>query len=1030
MSREIGTNFRKGWPIGIAILIGLFAGLPLLRGIPDGADTLLHFYRTVQLDQLLDEGILFSSWAPDFAYGFGYPIFNYYAPFSYYLASSFTLLGMDLIVAFQAVFVLALILASLSTFLWVRDLFGDSAALVAAAMYALSPYLLVDAVNRGALAELLALSILPIILWAVRRYIASGVWSYGLAGLMGYAALALTHNITALVFSPILIGYVLVVSYTSYKRDDVARDIERTRLVTMFWLILLGLALSAFFWMPAVLERNLVQIEQTIGPSDFNYENNFLSADELFAFPFSTDLNRINRDVPIALSLVALFLGTIGLASFWRYREQPEKMGHILYAGLVCIVSLFMTLSLSTRVWEVIPLLQFLQFPWRFLGLASLFLAFLTGAGTDSLLQLAGRRINAKVIIPAVLVGAAALYILPWQFTNYNKPPPDDSVAALVEYERDSGYLGTTSTGEYLPVGVQKLPTDVIYDPANGDVKLQLGSLPPGARVETVEYSPLTYDLIIETPAEFLAVFNTFFFEGWQARIDGEPVPIMATESTGLIGVEVPAGRHELLIYFGTTPTRLFAAVISLTALFLIGATVFLIRRHIAVSDPVDTSRDRHATRKALALITVAVLVVALFKLLYLDRGGNALIQTRFDGYTIDDVDATVSANFEDQMVLMGVDLPDAAISGETIDVTLYWRVGDDVERDYSVSAVVVDGNGIALAQSDRQHPGVQPTSRWSLTDYAADRHQIALPPGTPPGEYQLQVIVYEYGFPENRLNLLDSSGMPAGQTADIITLSVTRPNKPPVLGDIENIHVSEKHLGDDISLVGYSLPEYVARSGDVIYPVFYWRADVKPTVDLEVSMGLLGEKGQRTELLKTRPVEDYPTFDWERDDIWRAVHPLLLPPTLDSGAYYITVGLVGEGQISLGTVDIESPEHTFERPSATHQLEVMFGEVATLVGYNIETTVYPGEQLEAILVWQVSGETHASYKTFVQLLDQEGRFVSGSDMVPGNWQRPTTGWIEGEYIIDEHVLAIPADLPPGDYLLLIGLYDAENLQR
>ena len=35
-----------------------------------------------------------------------------------------------------------------------------------------------------------------------------------------------------------------------------------------------------------------------------------------------------------------------------------------------------------------------------------------------------------------------------------------------------------------------------------------------------------------------------------------------------------------------------------------------------------------------------------------------------------------------------------------------------------------------------------------------------------------------------------------------------------------------------------------------------------------------------------------------------------------------------------------------------------------------------------------------------------------------------TTGWPPGETIIDNHGILIPADLPPREYQLFLGLYD------
>ena len=75
-------------------------------------------------------------------------------------------------------------------------------------------------------------------------------------------------------------------------------------------------------------------------------------------------------------------------------------------------------------------------------------------------------------------------------------------------------------------------------------------------------------------------------------------------------------------------------------------------------------------------------------------------------------------------------------------------------------------------------------------------------------------------------------------------------------------------------------------------------------------------------------------------------------------------------------------------------------------------------------LVWQAQAETAVSYRVFVHLVDENGAILAQSDGEPANWSRPTTGWMAGEYIVDDHLLAIPAELPAGDLRLRVGLYD------
>ena len=68
---------------------------------------------------------------------------------------------------------------------------------------------------------------------------------------------------------------------------------------------------------------------------------------------------------------------------------------------------------------------------------------------------------------------------------------------------------------------------------------------------------------------------------------------------------------------------------------------------------------------------------------------------------------------------------------------------------------------------------------------------------------------------------------------------------------------------------------------------------------------------------------------------------------------------------------------------------------------------------LTVTLVWQALGEIETSYRVFVHLVDDRGEIVAQADGEPAQWARPTTGWAPQEFIVDEHILALPASLPP-----------------
>ena len=93
-------------------------------------------------------------------------------------------------------------------------------------------------------------------------------------------------------------------------------------------------------------------------------------------------------------------------------------------------------------------------------------------------------------------------------------------------------------------------------------------------------------------------------------------------------------------------------------------------------------------------------------------------------------------------------------------------------------------------------------------------------------------------------------------------------------------------------------------------------------------------------------------------------------------------------------------------------------------------SAIAPGETLPVTLAWRAERETEARLKVFAHLLDDDGNVIAQHDAEPANWERPTTSWVAGEYLLDAHLLAIPGTMPAGTYAMVVGLYDSETGQR
>jgi hypothetical protein len=69
------------------------------------------------------------------------------------------------------------------------------------------------------------------------------------------------------------------------------------------------------------------------------------------------------------------------------------------------------------------------------------------------------------------------------------------------------------------------------------------------------------------------------------------------------------------------------------------------------------------------------------------------------------------------------------------------------------------------------------------------------------------------------------------------------------------------------------------------------------------------------------------------------------------------------------------------------------------------------------------------SYQVFTHLEGSAGP-VAQADSVPACWGYPTDRWRPGQIIADPHAIYLSPDVPPGNYPLEVGLYQADTFTR
>ncbi|MBN1889253.1 MAG: hypothetical protein JW850_14765 [Thermoflexales bacterium] len=1049
------------------LLMGPLAQAGRMTCSHDGA---LYLLRAFQLDEMVARGVLWPRWVPGMVFGYGYPLFNFHPLLSLYPVVILHRLGLSLLHSWNLALGLSLLASGLAAFVWARQVLGPRGAFVAAIAYMAAPYQLYDVYWRGNLAESLSLPLLPLALWAVLSVARRAEWrTLGLGGVI-YAALLLTHPATSLIATPFLAAYGLLLWGES--------GWSRRTLLRLGGTGVVGVGLAAFFLLPAYMEQSHVQMWRAVA-SGADYRHFFVSTGELFDPGQASDPLLINPSPPRSLGLAAGLLAGLGLAASWRRRAAlgPTHSRHALWAGLSLAMAMVMLLDISEPLWENVPLLSFVQFPWRFLSMGSLLAAWLAGAGAAALTipPLDSRQSGPRMswLGHALVVGVCALALVigasPWAYPHACAALDEHTQASYVAYERSVGLVGTTAFGEYLPAAVQAFPTTspLVEAVSNGQPVNRW--LAPGARSLQAHDDGLHASLELESDAPLTVTYHAFYFPGWQARVDGRLAAIHVVSPTGTMYLDVAAGRHTLEMTFGSTPLRTAAQLLSL--LVAVGVAVLWIcetrlgRKWLGrPSSPPRVGGVRGGGYDAssiklahsppaqahlglqpspwpvwLGLGLLGVILLAL-KLGVVDRYDTPLRWRRWQDSQFKAAQHTLQASVEGRAHLLGFDVhPQPVQAGQVLFANLYWSLSDELK--FRATLRLLDRDGLVWSDKAEQDAALvrytqpPPSHEWPIGAYAKAYHAIRSLPGTPPGDYLLVAVPFKPGSLEP-LHVTEGQSAPGAYPGLVLgQVRISRPPSPPAP---ETMGLGTRllaPLGDELALVGYSQDRSQASPGEGMLVTLGWQAQRKPSTDYILRLSLMGPDGEQIGRWERALGGDYPSSKWIAGEVLLSQLLLAVPGRAGSGEHTWSLELLDQalaplGQVALGKLAVTAPERVFTSPALPQPVHIQLGEWVELAGGEWPAQAVAGQAASITLVWQALGETERGYKAFVHMLAANGQVAAQSDAVPAAWTRPTPGWRVGEFVSDVHMLTLKRALPPGKYRLVAGLYDADDGQR
>ncbi|MCL4397851.1 6-pyruvoyl-tetrahydropterin synthase-related protein [Patescibacteria group bacterium] len=480
-----------------------------LPGYYSSHDGIGHVIRMEEFYRSLKDGNIPVRWSERLYYGYGYPFFNFNYPSIYYLGAALMAPGLSAADAMKLETAGSFVLSGLLMYWYLRRKIKGEYAVLGAVLYMYAPYRMSNIYVRGSVAEAIAFIFPPLLLWSAETLTTKGkrniLWVALIVG-----ALGVSHNISAMLLAAFFFGYLAILGVANKSIIPLVKGAVA---------FALGILMAAFFLVPALYEKKWTFLDLTIAK---DYPNYFVSPLQLIDPRWSFGA------VPLNLGWIQLALVVVAL----RYIRRNILL---VFSLLMFLVSIFFMLPISKIFWDHVPLLPFVQFPWRFTMLTLPAMAVLGAMGVA-----AAKASRKAVIILVVLTILSVSYTWWRNQTEYAPVFPGDAIPGSTTWAHEQATRWLVPKPDSIPA--QKIEN------ANYQITL---------------WKTNEHDYVINNVGKSgLVTENTMYYPGWEVFVDGVETPI--NYDNGKINYLVLPGTHQIKTIFTETPLRKTVDLLSL----------------------------------------------------------------------------------------------------------------------------------------------------------------------------------------------------------------------------------------------------------------------------------------------------------------------------------------------------------------------------------------------------------------------------------------------------------------------------------